>query len=374
MDLIEVEEGSTKFFIPRQDASSHFPPGSASVFYNPRMEMNRDATVLFVAVTKPSEYLDAMGATGVRGIRVATECGIAVTINDRDPRAFELIRRNSEYQKSPITVTCRNVHSLLAERRYDSVDIDPFGSPAPFIDSAIRGCGRYLMVTATDTAPLCGAHLRAGIRRYGAIPANNEYHTETGLRTLLAFIVRETVKYDRGIEPLFCYAKEHYIRAHFRLVNSAAAADKAVARIGFIFQCTRCPDRIEKTGLIPDSLRCGECGAIMKPAGPLWLGAIQNLGVISAMKEALPVMTLHTARQLTLLLEMLGEELPTSSHYDYHTLAKVARVSPRPLLEVIQILRQRGRQASRAHYSGTALKTDATAGEIINILTDTREF
>ncbi len=54
MDLIEVEEGTTRFFIPRQDSSSPFPPGSAPVFYNRRMELNRDGTVLFVTVLKPS--------------------------------------------------------------------------------------------------------------------------------------------------------------------------------------------------------------------------------------------------------------------------------------------------------------------------------
>jgi len=374
MDLIEVEEGTTKFFIPLQDDSSHFPPGSAPIFYNPRMEMNRDATVLFVAVVKPLEYLDAMGASGVRGLRVATECGVAVTINDRDHKAYELIQRNALDHSLPVTVTCRNVHSLLAERRYDSVDIDPFGSPAPFIDSAVRGCGRFLMVTATDTAPLCGAHLNAGIRRYGAIPANNEYHSETGLRTLLAFIARETVKFDRGIEPLFCYAKEHYVRAHFRLLNSASAADKTVARIGYILQCTRCPGRIEQAGLIPKMVKCEECGAGMKPVGPLWLGEIQDRSVIFAMKNVLGSMKLNTVNRLSLLFDLISDELPTSSHYDYHALSKVARISPRPLSEVIAILRERGYHASRAHYSGTALKTDAAAEVIIRVLKEKTEL
>ena len=92
MDLIEVSEGKTRFFVPaRQDAASRFPPGSAPVFFNRRMELNRDATVLLLSILNPSDYLDAMGATGVRGIRVANECGIPVTINDRDPLGIDLI-------------------------------------------------------------------------------------------------------------------------------------------------------------------------------------------------------------------------------------------------------------------------------------------
>ena len=103
----------------------------------------------------------------------------------------------------------------------------------------------------------------------------------------------------------------------------------------------------------------------MQPAGPMWLGSVQDPAVISTMKEALPSLSLHTARQLGTLLYVLETELPTSTHYDYHTLAKQAKVSPRPIEEVISFLLDNGFQASRAHYSGTALKTDAPAGTII---------
>ena len=368
MDLIAVEEGKTRFFVPFQDSAHAFPPGTAPVFYNRRMELNRDGTVLFVTVMQPSDYLDAMGATGVRGLRIASECGIDVTINDRDPCACELIRKNVALSDHGIRVTCRNVHGLLAERRYDAVDLDPYGSPAPFIDSAIRGTGRFLMITATDTAPLCGAHRRAGIRRYFAQPANNEYHAETGLRILLAFVARETVKYDRGIEPVFCYTRAHYIRASFRLTNGASAADRTVGGIGYVFQCCRCPERTEQPGLIPEFRECSVCEAKMLPVGPLWLGAVQDRTVITAMKETLPRLELNTTKHLGLLLEMLAGELPTSTHYDYHTLAKLAKVSPLPIDELIRSLRERGYLASRAHYSGTALKTDAPAREIIRTL------
>ena len=94
MELIEAVEGSTRFFIPGQDEDSAFPPGTAPVFYNRRMELNRDATVLLLQVVHPEDYIDTMGATGVRGLRVAQECGIKVTINDRDTRAVDLIRKN----------------------------------------------------------------------------------------------------------------------------------------------------------------------------------------------------------------------------------------------------------------------------------------
>ncbi len=198
MDLVEATEGKTTFLVPVQDDTIQFPPGSAPVFFNRRMELNRDATVLLLPLLEPSDYLDAMGATGIRGLRVANECRIPVTISDRDPGAIDLITRNAIRAGLPVTVIRRDANALLSEQSFDAVDLDPFGTPAPFIDAGVRGTRRFLFVTATDTAPLCGAHLKAGIRRYSAFPMNTEYHSEVGLRILLGFVVRETARYRPG--------------------------------------------------------------------------------------------------------------------------------------------------------------------------------
>ncbi|MFA7154087.1 MAG: tRNA (guanine(10)-N(2))-dimethyltransferase, partial [Methanoregulaceae archaeon] len=84
-----------------QDPSSAFPPGTARIFFNRRMELSRDATILLASVLPVSNYLDAMGATGARGLRMAHECGIPVTINDRNAEAVALIRRNASHAGVP---------------------------------------------------------------------------------------------------------------------------------------------------------------------------------------------------------------------------------------------------------------------------------
>ena len=71
MELTEVREGATSVLVPVQDATSQFPPGTVPIFFNRKMELNRDATVLLLSLLEPSDYLDAMGATGIRGLRVA---------------------------------------------------------------------------------------------------------------------------------------------------------------------------------------------------------------------------------------------------------------------------------------------------------------
>jgi tRNA (guanine26-N2/guanine27-N2)-dimethyltransferase len=359
MELKEVVEGSTSVLVPVQDASAQFPPGSVPIFFNPRMELNRDATVLLLSLLKPSEYLDAMGATGIRGLRVAGECDIPVTICDRDPTAIGLITQNKNHNGLPVTILERDVNALLSEQSFDTVDLDPFGTPAMFIDAAVRGCRRFLFVTATDTAPLCGAHLKAGIRRYGAIPMNTEYHSEVGLRILLGFVVRETVKYDRGIEPLICYAREHFTRLHLRLLRGAQAADDTLKRMGFIHQCRKCPYREEQPGLQAQDHTCPHCAVPLQPIGPLWLGSIRNDETVVRMQEALDGREFGTKKDLTRLLDTCRSELPTSSFYDYHHIAKLLGCSPPGIEIVLERIRAAGYPATRTHFSGYGIRTMA---------------
>jgi tRNA (guanine26-N2/guanine27-N2)-dimethyltransferase len=367
MELVEVTEGSTAFFVPEQDEETDFPPGTAAVFFNRRMELSRDATVLLCScvVPRPKDYLDAMGATGVRGLRIANECGIPVTINDHNPRAIEVIERNIRYVGCSTELLQRDARALLSERRFDAVDLDPFGTPAPFVDAGARGARRYLFITATDTAPLCGAHLKAGMRRYFARPMNTEYHAEVGLRTLLAFVTREVIKYDRGFEPLLCFSREHFFRLHLRLHEGARAADRTLARVGFVLQCGKCPCREEVPGMIPEKKSCPYCGGPLVPIGPLWLGSLNDRSLLASVQVHLDSMEIRTKNELKKLFELCSEELDSSSHYDYHVLAKRLKVSPPEIGVVIGCLHDAGYAATRTHYSGYGIKTDAPVDELL---------
>jgi tRNA (guanine26-N2/guanine27-N2)-dimethyltransferase len=366
MELVEVKEGSTAFFVPAQDADTDFPPGTAAVFFNRRMELNRDATVLFCSCIEPPprDYLDAMGATGARGLRIAHECGIPVTINDRDPEAIAVIERNIRCEGCTIELLQRDARALLSERRFDAVDLDPFGTPAPFVDAGARGARRYLFVTATDTAPLCGAHLKAGMRRYFARPMNTEYHAEVGLRILLGFVAREVIKYDRGLEPLFCFSREHFFRLHLRLTDGARAADRTLARIGFVLQCKRCPYREELQKMFPENVACPHCGDPLVPIGPLWLGAINERALLARMQARLDDIELGTGKELEKLISICSDELDTGTHYDYHVFARWQKISPPEIDTVIARLRDAGYAATRTHYSGYGIKTDAPLGAV----------
>ncbi len=369
MKLVEIREGKTSFLIPEQEEGHNFPPGSAPVFFNRRMAINRDLTVLLVQCLRPETYLDAMGATGARGLRVSNESGTAVTICDKDPGATTLIEYNRDRCCSGVEVVGCDANVLMHQRRFDAVDIDPFGSPAPFINSAATSAKKFLFLTATDTAPLCGAHQKAGIRRYFSKPLNNEYHSETGLRVLLGYAARECAKYDRGIEPLFCYAREHFVRIHLKVTGGAGRADKALENLGYVHHCNKCGFRTEQRGILPENLQCSECGGRLAVSGPVWLGAVNNKELIAEMLERLPQAGLDNERKIEKLLTTIAEELDTSTFYDYHVMSRLWKVSPVSIDSVIESLREKGYQASRVHYCGTGLKTNAPLDAIKESLT-----
>ncbi|MDD4137623.1 MAG: tRNA (guanine(10)-N(2))-dimethyltransferase, partial [Methanoregula sp.] len=245
---------------------------------------------------------------------------------------------------------------------------DPFGTPQPFVDAAIKGTRRFLFVTATDTAPLCGAHLKAGIRRYSAYPMNTEYHSEVGLRILMGFVVRQTARYDRGVEPLFCYAREHFARLHLRLLRGAKAADDTLRQIGYIHQCRKCPYREEEAGIVSSSRVCPGCGEPLQPIGPLWLGELHNRAILADMRARTGTLHAGSEKELIKLLDCCREELPLAGFYDYHVLAKRLVCSPPEISVVISRITAEGYPASRTHFSGYGIKTGAPLPVILNAI------
>jgi len=180
-----VQEGDVKVLVPKLKAfvksSSEYAPSKAPVFYNPTMEFNRDLSVLALQtyqkmLEKEAFICEPLTGCGIRGIRYAKEVkGVKkVIINDINNRAFRLTQKNVELNNVSQLVKVKNedVNRLLSHyaaphRRFNIIDVDPFGSPASFLDSAIRAIrnGGLLALTATDMAPrlLWGAIRKSGV-------------------------------------------------------------------------------------------------------------------------------------------------------------------------------------------------------------------
>ncbi|MHC1623964.1 MAG: tRNA (guanine(10)-N(2))-dimethyltransferase [Candidatus Methanospirareceae archaeon] len=367
----EVKEGTTKILVPQELTKS--------MFYNPRMELCRDIDIASIAVLASSflsqnlNYIDALAGTGVRGVRVANEVGLHASINDRSTPAYELIKRNIRLNaiEDRASAYNENANTLLLQTRYDLVDIDPFGSPVPFLDAACKSVKKLLLVTATDTAPLCGAHT-GGLRNYGAQPLNTEYHAEMGTRILLGAVTRELCKYDKAIQPLLSYESAHFIRIIARVERGAKKADDSMKRLGFIAHCFSCGHRFAFS--CSDMLemrvenKCSVCGRRMRIAGPLYISAIKEKGFCERVHEELGKRELGKKKEAMKIVHTCIHELDIPFYYEHHALCKALKVPPPSISSLIDALRSNGFSASRTHFSDAAVKTDARVDEIKAIL------
>ncbi|WP_407356280.1 tRNA (guanine(10)-N(2))-dimethyltransferase [Methanolobus sp. WCC5] len=384
MKVRSVREGDTEVLVPVPEEGANFAPSSAPVFFNPVMEMNRDisiaATSAFLKRMQPCPekaitYVDALSASGIRGLRIANETGIHATLNDWSEEACGLIRKNIENLGigEKAIATHKNANVLLHEKHFNIVDLDPFGTPAPFLAAASRSVIDLLAVTATDTAPLCGAHLNSGIRKYAAIPFNNEYHSEMGVRILLGRIARELALHDKAMEPLLSHATRHYVRTYLSIKKSAKQADRMIKGMGFIAHCPGCGHRETVYGLAPCiSQKCSLCGETNNVAGPMWLGKLHDPGFCSEVIAELEVRNCGTRQSAIKMLEFCRDELDIPMFYDQHLLCKKMGVSASAIDVFIHELQSRGYLASRTHFSGTSFKTNAQVMDIEHIIADIR--
>jgi tRNA (guanine26-N2/guanine27-N2)-dimethyltransferase len=378
MQTILVIEGQTPVLVPKLDTRASYPPSSSAVFYNPTMEFNRDINVACMqtiaeCLSKGSTitYLDALSASGIRGLRVANEAHLEVTLNDYNNTAYQLIKRNLKRLQLNACAKHAEANALMSQERFAVVDLDPFGSPAPFVDAACRSTSKMLCVTATDTAPLSGAHFNAGVRRYSALPLNTEYHAETGIRILIGKIVREFVKYDKSAVPVLAHATAHYYRVYLRIERGARLADACLSSIGFIFHCPKCGHRYVISGLAPkECCECALCSAQPVIAGPLWLGPLYDTSFCERVLKNLENGVFGTKQRATKTLELCLDELDVVTFFDYHKLLKELKCPPIAIETLIDSLRNIGYQASRTHFSGTSVKTDADVATLKNVLHD----
>ena len=335
-------------------------PGTRTAlpFYNPGMRVARDLSVLLASRTVGigGRILDGLAATGALGLRIALEAGreLQVVLNDKNPRAVAVIRNNIERNG------IRNAEALhgdlnahLDAHHYDLVEIDPFGSPVPFLDAALRSArrGSALAVTATDTAVLCGAKPEAAWRRYLARVAHTDAYAEVGTRVLLGYAARAAARFDRAVEPVFSYAAEHFIKLHLRISEGAARADRALAQLGFV--------RVDPATGAHESVS----EPLPATLGPLWLGPIADLDVVTSLRPA-PA----TGYAATRILEAVRTEVSLPPFYlENNETARRAGVSPPPLRGVLDALHGLGFQAATTLFRENAVKTDAPAAEVLRV-------
>lgn len=388
---VVVREGETSVVVPKLEAfveePGEYAPSKAPVFYNPVMELNRDLAVLALqayqqTVERKISICEPLSSCGIRGVRFAVEVeGIKrIVLNDISKEAAKLAKFNVERNNlaNRISVANEDANLLLScyaapRKRFDYIDVDPFGSPVPYMDSAVRALRDkgLLALTATDLAPLCGVHPKACVRKYGGRPLRTAYCQELAVRLLAGCLTMMAAKHDIGIRVVFSHSTDHYIRVYAVARYGAKRADKSVQKMGYILHCFTCLHREPSSGIFSSLKRnCPECGSGISTAGPLWLGKIFDEKLFALMERELKRRNLRNQKAILKMLSRSRDE--TKAPPTYYITDKICdklNLPIPPLIEVMKKLRKAGFQAVPTHFNSRGIRTDAPASVVKEIIT-----
>ncbi|KAI1755628.1 S-adenosyl-L-methionine-dependent methyltransferase [Xylaria castorea] len=286
--------------------------------------------------------LDALSATGLRALRYAQELPFvtSVTANDLTPSAVEAIRRNAEHNGVEAKVIATqgdaraHMYSMLAEevtrdhdkgknakrnkhkgKRYNVIDLDPYGTAAPFLDAAVnavRDDGGLLCVTCTDSGVWASnGYPEKSFSLYGGVPLKGSYSHEVGLRLVLHALATSAARYGLAIEPLLSLSIDYYLRIFVKIRKSPAQVKFLAGKTMVVYSCdhgcgaweTQLLARNKKTtnksgkgtyykhgfAMAPTSgPNCQHCDSRMHLAGPMYAGPLHSPAFIQKILDELP--------------------------------------------------------------------------------------
>ena len=349
-----INEGLAKINVENKKIVSK----EMEVFYNPVMGINRDISVLLLNSINNNDLqiADPLAASGIRSIRFLKELNkdkiSRIYINDFDKNAVKSIKENLILNKikyknnKKMTIENEDANLfLLKSTGFDYTDVDPFGTPNPFLDAACKRLARdgILAVTATDTSALAGTYPQACIRKCWAAPKKDALMHETGLRILIRKIQLVAAQYDKALTPIFSYSKEHYMRVFLRNGKGKNKADEILKMHG-----------------------------LFNNAGPMWLGNLFDSELCSRIyQNSIKNKTFNKNNELIKFLKMIKDEskINTVGFYDLNDVAEKNKIKTLPKKESIKNkIRKMGYKASDTHFKGEGIRSDIPLKELIRIL------
>lgn len=370
LKLALAREGSTDLFVPEESLRAK-EPKTFPAFFNPAARVNRDVSVAIARATRPRTFLDALAGIGARGVRIANECSrrTEVTLVEFNETSLRMARKNAK--KNGVESRCEFVHeeanAYLHSRfgrleRFAAVDVDPFGTPAPYVQGALAAAdeGAMVSLTATDTATLCGVFPTVARRRYGAKVVKGESPHEAAIRVLFGFCARVGGVVDTGVAPVAAHATLHYLRVYFRVLRGAAKSDRCLTEVGYVASCTACHENSVTTDF---TAVCARCGGKARCVGPQWVGGILDEGVVGDARRECSKLGWGGAADALGALEGVDSFPPFG--YSMEAITSRERISSVSFQKVVDALEASGRSAMRQPFGSSGLKTDAPYSEVL---------
>ncbi|XP_062200622.1 tRNA (guanine(26)-N(2))-dimethyltransferase 1-like isoform X2 [Phragmites australis] len=419
----------------REGRAEIFADNSNSVFYNKAQVNNRDISIAVLrsfiskrceehaiqsrkgrnteipqnviggpkdtALSEQSKYkapkvLEALAASGLRAIRYALEVDgigdvIAIDNNEAIEACKKNIHLNSSLASSKVVphLADARVYMLTHPKEFDVVDLDPYGSPASFLDSAVQcvADGGILMCSATDMAVLAGGNVEVCFSKYGSYPLRGKHCHEMALRILLACIESHAIRHKRYIVPIISVHMDFYIRVFVQIFTSASTVKSSSLKLSHVYQCIGCHSfHLQNIGRINSKDKrnivlpnfcpavpeeCFECGHKFVMGGPIWSDPIHDkewaasiLSNIRAMSDVYPAYA-----KISAILTSVSEELPNAPLFaSLHNLCATLKCTNPTMGMLHSAIRNAGYQISGSHVDPLALKTDAPMSVIWDIM------
>ncbi|KAL7834152.1 hypothetical protein AOLI_G00291120 [Acnodon oligacanthus] len=342
--------------------------------------------------------LEALAASGLRSVRFSLEVpGLkSITANDCSAKAAALIARNATHNNVThlLEASQRDASMLMYEARgrkecYDVIDLDPYGSPAPFLDAAVQAVseGGLLCITCTDMAVMAGNSGETCYSKYGSVSIKSKYCHEMALRIILHSLDQRANVYQRYIEPLLSVSVDFYIRVFVRVRTGQAKVKNSASKQAVVYNCVGCGafhlQRMGKrtsqgkhikysaaTGP-PVGLNCEHCGQRHQLGGPLWAEPIHNTEFVQKVLAAVSgnPSRFRTSKRIEGVLSMVTEELQdVPLYYVLDQLSSTVHCNTPSMLQFRSALLHAGYKVSFSHACKNAVKTDAPAGVLWDIM------
>ncbi len=368
-----LTEGSCKIKVELPPKDVH---AQMEVFYNPVMKSNRNIAILLLnsVENEKMNIASPLAGSGIRELRFLQELKPGkiehIFVNDIKENFPKVIEENltlNKLKKDKLIVHNEDANLFLLNQvkhhiddsfcgYFDYMDIDPFGSPNPFLASAVARITRngIIAVTATDTAALTGTYPKVTKRKYWAKAVRNYMMHEIGLRILIRKVQLQGVQFDKALIPILAYHKDHYFRIYFRSVKGKEKCDQLLKEHKYLLFNP-------KTLKFKTSDFNQEKG--FEYFGPLWTGKLSDKKLIAKMKKENP----FPEEQKFLDLLYQESKLDIVGFYDLHVIAKKYGVETTKLEPVLKKVK-----GVRTQFSGTGIKTKKGIKEIVKTMKSLR--
>lgn len=396
-----VQEGKATILTPKQD----------EVFYNPIQQFNRDLSIMAIkaydeirhekiqAIKKKSKnkrtklnglkILESLAASGLRSCRYGLEIPEAgkIVANDMLAEAVKSINKNVEYNKLTDKVVANQGDAIKfmgsTDEKFHIVDLDPYGTAAPFIDSAIQCLedDGMLLVTCTDAGVLAGSGYPEkcfalyGGNNFGNAYVNGESNHEVGIRLILNLIASTAAKYKKTIEPMLSLSIDYYFRVFVKVKTSPINVKNHASETMLTYGCNGCGHKIvQPLGMKnntkfqypklqgPISSNCQYCGTSYNVAGPMYAGNLHNrefIDKVLKINESSDKEIYATHERIKGMLTLASNELDDAPFFfNLNQLCSIFKSPPISIEQYTKAVGNLGYKVSLTHAKKNCVKTN----------------